>query len=138
MVNSMAVDNSLSLYEAVQLFYLALSAQDRFFEFWISATFAVIIACHLGSRTLTQGFSALMALLYTAFSINMLSRWLLAQGAVVRYRDEMLALSGGDGRLELVDLSRSLTFGTLIIGTLITLFFVWFTFKKRKGISADI
>jgi hypothetical protein len=79
-----------------------------------------------------------MALLYTAFSINMLSRWLLAQGAFVRYRDEMLALSGGDGRLELVDLSRSLTFGTLIIGTRITLFFVWFTFKKRKGISADI
>ncbi len=127
----MADDGSLSLYEAVQLFYMALSAQDRFFEFWISATFAVIIACHLGSRTLTLGFSALMALLYTAFSINMLSRWLLAQGAVVKYRTEMLTLSGGDGRLELVDLSRSLTFGTLIIGTVVTLFFVWFTFKKR-------
>ena len=40
-----------------------------------------------------------MALLYTAFSINMLSRWLLAQGAVVRYRDEMLALSGGTADL---------------------------------------
>jgi len=68
----------------------------------------------------------------------MLSLWLLAQGEVMRYRDEMLALSGGDGRLELVDLSRSLTFGTLIIGTVITLFFVWFTFKKRKEISVDI
>ena len=99
MVNSMAVDGSLSLYEPIQLFYLAHSAQDQFFEFWISATFAVIIACHLGSRTLTQGFSALMALLYTAFSINMLSRWLLAQGAVVRYRDEMLALSEGTADL---------------------------------------
>ena len=130
----MPESGSLSLYESVQLFYLTLSTQDRFFDFWISATFAVIIACHLGSRTLTQGFSALMALLYTAFSINMLSRWLLAQGAVVRYRTEMLALSGGDGRLELVDLSRSLTFGTLIIGTVVTLFFVWFTFKKRKEI----
>lgn len=47
MVNSMTVDGSLSLYEAVQLFYLALSAQDRFLELWISATFAVIIALAL-------------------------------------------------------------------------------------------
>ena len=93
MVNSMAVDGSLSLYEPIQLLF-GPQCPRPIFEFWISATFAVIIACHLGSRTYPR-FHALMALLYTAFSINMLSRWLLAQGAVVRYRDEMLALSGG-------------------------------------------
>ena len=70
----------------------------------------------------------------------MVSRWLLAQGAVFRYLSEMIALAGAEveGGYELFGLSRSLTFGTLIIGTRITLFFVWFTFKKRKGISADI
>ena len=122
----------LSLPDAVELFYMAMETQDRFFEFWISATFAVIIACHLGSRTLTRGYSAIMAMMYTAFSVNMISRWLLAQGAVTRYRAEMLTILEADTGSRLVDLSRFLTFGTLIFGTICTLFFIWFTVKVRE------
>jgi len=133
----MPESGSLSLYESVELFYLTLSTQDRFFDFWISATFAVIIACHLGSRTLTKGFSILMAVMYTVFSVNMLSRWLLAQGAVFRYLSEMIALAGAEveGGYELFGFSRSLTFGTLVVGTIITLFFIWVTFNNRKYID---
>ena len=130
----MAIE-TLSLAEAVELFYMAMETQDRFFEFWISATFAVIIACHLGSRTLTQGFSAMVAVMYTAFSVNMISRWLMAQGAVTRYRSEMFALLETDNRAQLIDLSRLLTLSTLVFGTIITLFFVWFTLKNRKGVE---
>ena len=126
---------TLSLAEAVELFYMAMETQDRFFEFWISATFAVIIACHLGSRTLTRGYSAMVAVMYTAFSVNMVSRWLLAQGAVTRYRSEMLTILEADSRSQLVDLARFLTFGTLVVGTIITLFFIWFTFRNRKGVA---
>ena len=128
----MAIE-TLSLAEAVELFYMAMETQDRFFEFWISATFAVIIACHLGSRTLTQGYSAMVAVMYTAFSVNMVSRWLLAQGAVTQYRGQMFTILEADSRAQLVDLARFLTFGTLVVGTIITLFFIWFTFKNRKG-----
>ena len=128
----MAIE-TLSLAEAVELFYMAMETHDRFFEFWISATFAVIIACHLGSPTLTQGYSAMVAVMYTAFSVNMVSRWLLAQGAVTQYRGQMLTILEADSRAQLVELSRFLTFGTLVVGTTITLFFIWFTFKNRKG-----
>tara|TARA_B100000519_G_scaffold125942_1_gene108673 strand:- start:29 stop:424 length:396 start_codon:yes stop_codon:yes gene_type:complete len=131
----MAEIGTLSLHEVVELFYVAMETQDRFFEFWISATFAVIIACHLGSRTLTQGFSAMVAVMYTAFSVNMISRWLLAQGAVTRYRSEMFALLETDNRAQFIDLSRLLTLSTLVFGTIITLFFVWFTLKNRKGVE---
>ena len=131
----MAERVTMSLAEAVELFYMAMETQDRFFEFWISATFAVIIACHLGSRTLTQGFSAMVAVMYTAFSVNMISRWLMAQGAVTRYRSEMFALLETDNRAQLIDLSRLLTLSTLVFGTIITLFFVWFTLKNRKGVE---
>ena len=131
----MAERVTMSLAEAVELFYMAMETQDRFFEFWISATFAVIIACHLGSRTLTQGFSAMVAVMYTAFSVNMISRWLLAQGAVTRYRSEMFALLETDNRAQFIDLSRLLTLSTLVFGTIITLFFVWFTLKNRKGVE---
>jgi TRAP-type C4-dicarboxylate transport system permease small subunit len=50
----------------------------------------------------------------------------------------MIALAGAEveGGYELFGLSRSLTFGTLVVGTIITLFFfIWVTFNNRKYID---
>ena len=73
--------------------------------------------------------------MYAAFSVNMVSRWLLAQGAVTRYRGEMLTLLEGNNASQLFDLFRFLTFVTLVMETIITLLFVWFTFKNRKDVE---
>ena len=130
---------SLTLSEATELFYIAMETQDRFFEFWITATFAVIIACHLGSKTLTKGFSAMISLLYLAFSANMIARWYLAGGAVGGFRDSMIdgmTQLGGFMNPEiqeiLIDISRISSRGTLFIGTAVTIFFVWYTYNNQK------
>ena len=125
---------SLSLYEATELFYTVLETQDRFFEFWITATFAVIIACHLGSSILTQSFSVMISFMYVAFSINMIGRWFLAAGAVSRYRNDMASQSGIQLNEQLIDLSRMLSTTTLLVGTSVTIFFVWYTYKNQKAI----
>ena len=130
---------SLKLSEAAELFYIAMETQDRFFEFWITATFAVIIACHLGSKTLTKGFSAMISLLYLAFSANMIARWYLAGGAVGGFRDSMIdgmTQLGGfmnpESQEILIDISRVSSRGTLFIGTAVTIFFVWYTYNNQK------
>ena len=130
---------SLTLSEATELFYIAMETQDRFFEFWITATFAVIIACHLGSKTLTKGFSAMISLLYLAFSANMIARWYLAGGAVGGFRDSIIdgmTQLGGfmnpESQEILIDISRISSRGTLFIGTAVTIFFVWYTYNNQK------
>ena len=125
---------SLSLYEATELFYTVLETQDRFFEFWITATFAVIIACHLGSSILTRSFSVMISFMYVAFSINMIGRWFLAAGAVSRYRNDMASQSGIQLNEQLIDLSRMLSTTTLLVGTSVTIFFIWYTYKNQKAI----
>ena len=127
-------ESSLSLYEANELFYIVLETQDRFFEFWITATFAVIIACHLGSSILTQSFSVMISFMYVAFSINMIGRWFLAAGAVSRYRNDMASQSGIQINEQLIDLSRMLSMTTLLVGTTVTIFFIWYTYKNQKAI----
>ena len=99
---------SLSLYETTELFYIILEAQDRFFEFWITATFAVIIACHLGSSILTRSFSLMISFMYLAFSINLIGRWVFVAEAVSRYRNDMASQSGIQLNEQLIDLSRML------------------------------
>mgnify|MGYP001169032776 FL=1 len=130
---------SLTLSEAAELFYIAMETQDRFFEFWITATFAVIIACHLGSKTLTKGFSLMISLLYLAFSANMIARWYLAGGAVGGFRDAMIdgmTQLGGfmnpESQEILMYISRISSRGTLFIGTAVTIFFVWYTYNNQR------
>ena len=125
---------SLSLYETTELFYIILEAQDRFFEFWITATFAVIIACHLGSSILTRSFSLMISFMYLAFSINLIGRWVFVAEAVSRYRNDMASQSGIQLNEQLIDLSRMLSMTTLIVGTVITIFFVLYTYKNQKAI----
>jgi len=128
---------SLTLPEATELFYLALDTQDRFFEFWITATFAVIIACHLGSNILTHTFSIMISIMYLAFSANMISRWFLANGAVNRYRNDMASQANIQLQEQLIELSRILSVTTLLAGTAITIFFVWYTYQNQKSISEN-
>ena len=130
---------SLTFSEAAELFYIAMETQDRFFEFWITATFAVVIACHLGSKTLTKGFSAMISLLYLAFSANMIARWYLAGGAVGGFRDAMIdGMTQLDGFMNpesqeiFMYISRISSRGTLFIGTAVTIFFVWYTYNNQK------
>ena len=125
---------SLSLYETTELFYIILEALDRFFEFWITATFAVIIACHLGSSILTRSFSLMISFMYLAFSINLIGRWVFVAEAVSRYRNDMASQSGIQLNEQLIDLSRMLSTTTLLVGTTVTIFFVWYTYKNQNAI----
>ena len=122
----------LSRRNALGLLRVAIEAQDRFLEFWISATFVVIIACHLGFRTRMTAYSGLAAVTFTVCSVNMLSRRLLAQGAVFMDGDEMPTFLETGNQLQLIDLSRFHALVTVIVGITSTLFFIWLTFKNRK------
>ena len=76
----------------------------------------------------------MISFIYVAFSINMIGRWFLAAGAVSRYRNDMASQSGIQLNEQLIDLSRMLSMTTLIVGTVITIFFVWYTYKNQNAI----
>ncbi len=122
----------LSLRNAAGLLRVLVETQNRFLEFWVSATFAVIIACHLGFRSLMEAHSGLAAVMFAACSVNMFSRRLLAQRAVFLDVGEMLTFLETGNQLQLIDLSRFYALVTVIVGITSTLFFIWLTFKNRK------
>ena len=122
----------LSLRNAAGLLRVLVETQNRFLEFWVSATFAVIIACHLGFRSLMEAHSGLAAVMVAACSVNMFSRRLLAQRAVFLDGGEMLTFLETGNQLQLIDLSRFYALVTVIVGITSTLFFIWLTFKNRK------
>ena len=55
-------------------YYGVFDAWDATFNFWIAATFAVIVAVHAISKTITTNLRWFLLTLYSLFSITMLSR----------------------------------------------------------------
>ena len=117
-------------YELVQSWFSGIEAYDSGFEFWLTGTFAVIVACHLGQDILDKWYTLFLAILYTIFSINMLFRSLLAAELITRYR-EQLPQFGIISEPWLVFGNMMIATITFIVGFFGTLFFVFRTLRRK-------
>ena len=117
-------------YELVQSLFSGIETYDSGFEFWLTGTFAVIVACHLGQDILDKWYALFLATLYTMFSLNMLFRSMLAGELIVRYREQLQQLSItsetwlSSGNVVLASI-------TFIVGFFGTLFFIIRTLRRK-------
>ena len=117
-------------YELVQSLFSGIETFDSGFEFWLTGTFAVIVACHLGQDILDKWYTLLLAALYTMFSFNMMFRTMLASEIIARYR-EQLPQFGITFETWLVSGNVVLASITFTAGFFGTLFFVLRTLRQK-------
>jgi hypothetical protein len=124
----------MSLYELNQLFIAANESADRLWEFWITGTFAIIIASHLGAETVNKKYAIAMASIYILFTISLVVRMIVTSDHLVEYIEKKASITGEYWSTEMVwamSISHALLFAFGFLGTL---FFVWHTY--REGITA--
>jgi len=78
--------------EIFEMMYESLSYADRNFEFWISASFAVILAFHFSGNSLSRLMHRLLTFLYLSATILFISRWLVAALQYASFRGQLVAL----------------------------------------------
>ncbi len=118
-----------NIYETL---YAVLEASDRIFEFWITASFAVVIATFLAASRVTKVMFVLISFTYGIVLANMLIRWSIA---TLKFRELQAALIEQGEVFPsslLINTSGLLTITTFVIGTCGTLYFVWFTYRNQK------
>jgi len=120
--------------ELAELALLAGASMDTQFQYWISVTFAVVVASFVAGERLSRPMRLLAAVLYLLASVLLISRFLqFAQ--TTRMYEIALADAGSPtasaGRLILF--TRFLLFG---LGTASALYFLFKTKKPREGIGA--
>ena len=59
----------MTSYETLALFYETSNTLDRFFDFWLSATFAVVVAAHLGRDSINRSYARVIVVLYLSFCL---------------------------------------------------------------------
>lgn len=86
----------MSEYELTSLVYDLFRDMDAQIEFWMQATFAVVVAVYFAGHRLSLGLRRFLALLYLAASVQSALRWVLYLRRVLVHREEMTDLGYSD------------------------------------------
>ena len=124
----------MSLYELQIIFGVYNETADRIWEFWITGTFAIIVASHLGAEKISKKYAIAMASIYILFTISLGVRMMIVADGLGQYIKKIASITGDPWSAEMVwamIISHSLIFAFGFLGTL---FFVWHSY--REGITA--
>ena len=111
--------------EVIEMMYESLGYADRNFEFWITASFAVILAFHFSADKLTTLMYRLITFLYCSATILFVSRWSVAALQYASFRRRLIdmdAAAGVSGNVmeSIVTLAYVVV---IVLGTLGTIYF---------------
>ncbi|MEL6200090.1 MAG: hypothetical protein AAFR09_07795, partial [Pseudomonadota bacterium] len=82
----------MSEYELTSLVYDLFRDMDAQIEFWMQATFAVVVAVYFAGHRLSLGLRRFIAVIYLAASVQAAMRWALLLYRTIDYRKEMEVL----------------------------------------------
>ena len=119
-------------YTEYELFLKLAEAFDRAYEFWITGTFAVIVACYLGKHLLDKTFAIALASLYTLFSANIFIRLYMGRESIGKVRNEIQRFDEFERffvQSHIVQISFLFLVLTILLGFIGTLFFIWHSYK---------
>ena len=118
-------------YSPAELALLAGGSMDTQFQYWMSVTFAVVVASFVAGERLSRPMRLLAAVLYLLASILLISRF--SQFARTTHLYEIALADAGTPTTSagsLIPITRLLLFG---LGTASALYFLCMTKKSHEG-----
>lgn len=120
----------MSIAELYELMYASVDLMDRIFEFWLTASFAVVVASHYVSDRLTTRLATVLAALYGLISLQLVVRYFLAIRKMIETRD-LLVSRGETFALGAAGFAGFLVFATFVVGIVSVLAFVWISRSRE-------
>jgi hypothetical protein len=123
--------DQISSADLLNLVLAQRSSIDLQFQFWLTITFALIVASFIAGQRLTGKFRLLAATLYLLASAHIAARW-IADGAAASEWLRVLAARGVV--YEVPWIAAYLRMGVMLLGTLSALvFLLWHTGDPDAG-----
>ena len=122
----------LSYFQLLQMVDVSINRLESVFQFWLSATFAAIVASHLAGDKLTKVYAAMLSSLYLVFTFSVVVRMMTWRDTLKTYFDALTEIRGEQGGAAMVDLVNNSIWATVILGTVATVVFIWHSYLTRK------
>ena len=122
----------LSYFQLLQMVDVSINRLESVFQFWLSATFAAIVASHLAGDKLTKVYAAMLSSLYLVFTFSVVVRMMTWRDTLKRDFAALTEIRGEQGGAAMVDLVNNSIWATVILGTVATVVFIWHYYLTRK------
>ena len=117
--------------ELIELMYESLGYADRNFEFWITATFGVILAFHFSGERVTPLMYRLIMFLYCSATVLFVSRWSVAVLQYAQFRQELTNM-GSSVKVSSLLMESVISVAYLLVIGIGTLGAIYFGHKARR------
>ena len=118
----------LTFFQLLQLVDITINRLESVFQFWLSATFAAIVASHLASDRLTKAYASMLTGLYLVFTFSVVVRMMAFRETLGRYFLQLAEIREDSLGSSVVDLVNGSIWATVILGTIATVVFIWHTY----------
>ena len=116
--------------EELTFVYTVIEAQDRLYEFWLTGTFAVIIAAHFASERMTKQLFALLIITYISFAVATMLRFLATNARLNDAQDLIREVDPGAVNAFGAFASASIPI-SFLIGTVGAIFYLVSSYRKN-------
>ena len=110
----------LTFFQLLQLIDITINRLESVFQFWLSATFAAIVASHLASHRLTKAYASMLTGLYLVFTFSVVVRMAAFRETLERYLLQVAEMRGDSLGSSVVGLVNTSIWATVILGTMAT------------------
>ncbi len=128
----------LTFFQLLQLIDITINRLESVFQFWLSATFAAIVASHLASDRLTKAYASMLTGLYLVFTFSVVVRMMAFRETLERYLSQVAEIRGDSLGSSVVGLINASTWATVILGTLATVVFIWHSYLTAGNGQASV
>ena len=117
--------------EELTFVYTVIEAQDRLYQFWLTGTFAVIIAAHFTSERMTKQLFALLIITYISFAAATMFRFLAANARLIDALELVREIDPGAANPFATLASASIPI-SFLIGTIGAIFYLVSSYRKNR------
>ncbi len=117
--------------EELTFLYTVIEAQDRLYEFWLTGTFAVIIATHFASERMTKQLFALLIITYISFVATTVLRFLPTNARMNDASELIREVDPGAVNMFASVASASIPI-SFLVGTIGTIFYLVTSYRKKR------
>ena len=127
----------LTYFELLQMVDVSINRLESVFQFWLSATFAAIVASHLTGDKLTKIYAGMLSSLYLVFTFSVIVRMIAWRDTLQSYFAALSAIRGEQGGADMMSLVNNSIWATVLLGTIATVVFIWHSYLTSKQDSGS-
>jgi hypothetical protein len=123
----------LSYFEILQMVDSTINRLESVFQFWLSATFAAIVASHLAGEKLTKLYAGVLTSIYLVFTFSVAVRITAWRSSLEQYLLRASEVRGDAGDSAVFGLINMSLWATIILGTIATVVFIWHSYRSQSS-----